>query len=177
MSIVSNRRRPVGVAAIGLLGRVALQNGVEPLQDVDNRKVAVESYNRCWDLLDRDDRSQDEDFDLLTSAFVSRYHRSLAGGPEQWTVSNWMVSRAAADIGEGSLSLAFARRANDAVREFDAPDWLVASAAEGMARAYAALGSEQDRDEWFNKAEGLVAALADEEDRELIASQLASVPH
>lgn len=146
------------------------------MPDVDHRKIAVETYNHCWDLLDRDDRSPDEDFELLTSAFASRYHWSLAGGPEQWAVSDWMVSRAAADIGEGSLSLAFALRANDAMQEFDAPDWLVASAAEGLARAYAALGSEQDRDEWCNNAESLVEAIADEEDRELIASQLATVP-
>lgn len=146
------------------------------MPDVDHRAIAVESYNRCWDLLERSDRSQDEDFELLTSAFVSRYHWSFAGGPEQWAVSDWMVSRAAADIGEGSLSLAFALRANDSVRGFDAPDWLVASAAEGVARAFAAHGNERERDEWLNTAENLVVAIADQEDRELIASQLATVP-
>jgi hypothetical protein len=146
------------------------------MQDIDHRTVAAECYNHSWDLLDRTDRSQDEDFELLTSAFTSRYHWSFVGGPEQWAVSDWMVSRAAAVIGEGSLSLAFAQRANDAVQEFDAPDWLVASTAEGLARAYAALGSEQDRDVWLNNAESLVEVIADEESRELIASQLASVP-
>jgi hypothetical protein len=146
------------------------------LSDVDHRKTAAESYNHCWDLLEREDRSQDDDIELLTSAFVSRYFWSLAGGPEQWAVSDWMVSRAAAAIGEGSLSLTFALRANSAVREFDAPDWLVASAAEGLARAYAALGNDQERDEWLRSSANLVEAVADDESRELIASQLASVP-
>jgi hypothetical protein len=146
------------------------------LADVDYRKIAVERYNHCWELLERDDRNRDEDVELLTSAFVSRYYWSLAGGPEQWAVSDWMVSRAAADVGEGSLSLAFAIRASGAVQRFDAPDWLVASVAEGVARAYAALGSGAERDEWLNSAERLVEAIADQEDRELIASQLASVP-
>jgi hypothetical protein len=127
-------------------------------------------------LLERDDRSPDDDFELLTLAFASRYHWSIVGGPEQWAVSDWLVSRAAASIGEGSLSLAFAVRANDAVQSFDAPDWLHASTAEGMSRAYAAIGSDQERDEWLNNAERLVEVIADEEDRELIASQLASVP-
>ena len=143
---------------------------------VDHRSLAVESYNHCWGLLERNDRSQQEDIDILTCAFASRYHWSFAGGPEQWATSDWMVSRSAAAIGEGSLSLTFALRANDAVQEFDAPDWLVASAAEGLARAYAALGSEQNRDAWIHSAENLVEAIADQEDRALIASQLASVP-
>ncbi|MGC2484863.1 MAG: hypothetical protein WA359_01280 [Acidimicrobiales bacterium] len=146
------------------------------MSEVDHRKIAVETYNHCWDLLERDQRSQDEDIELLTSAFTSRYHWSFAGGPEQWTVSDWMVSRAAASIGEGSLSLAFALRANSAVQEFDAPDWLVASTAEGLARAYGALGDEKVRDEWIATASNLVEAIADEDDRDLIASQLSSVP-
>lgn len=145
------------------------------MNDVDHRKIAVEIYNHCWDLLDREHRSQDDDVDLLTCAFTSRYHWLFAGGPEQWVVSDWMVFRAAADIGEGPLSLAYARRANVATHEFDAPDWLIASTAEGLARAPAAFGSKQDRDEWFDTAERLVEAIRDEEDRELIASQLASV--
>ncbi len=146
------------------------------MSEIDHRTIGVEAYNRCWDLLERDERNQDDDLELLTLAFTSRYHWSFAGGPEQWTVSDWMVSRAAADIGEGSLSLVFALRANSAVREFDAPDWLVASTAEGLARAYAALGDEDARDEWVNNAEYLVEAIADDEDRDLIAGQLASVP-
>ena len=156
--------------------RVALKSGVMSMEETEHRALAIESYNRCWDLLERDYRSQDEDFELLTAAFVSRHHWSFAGGPEQWVNGDWMVARATAAIGEGSLSLAFALRANSAVQEFDAPDWLVASAAEGVARAYAALGVEQERDEWFNSAESLVAAIVDDEDRELIASQLATVP-
>jgi hypothetical protein len=146
------------------------------MSEIDHRTIGVETYNRCWDLLERDDRSQDDDFELLALAFTSRYHWSFAGGPEQWTVSDWMVSRAAADIGEGSLALAFALRANSAAQEFDAPDWLIASTAEGLARAYAAFGNEVARDEWIVTALSLVEAIADDEDRDLIASQLASVP-
>lgn len=146
------------------------------MDDIDHRKVAIERHNHCWELLERDDRNQDDDVDLLTSAFESRIHWSFAGGPEQWAISDWMVSRAAADVEQGSLSLAFALRANDAARESDAPDWLVASVAEGVARAYAATGSHEERDEWLRHAERLVESIADEEDRELIARQLASVP-
>ncbi len=146
------------------------------MSEFDHRTIAVERYNHCWDLLERDERSQDEDFELLTAAFTSRYHWSFAGGPEQWVMSDWMVSRAAANIGEASLSLAFALRANSGVQEFDAPDWLAASTAEGLARAYAALDDEDSRDEWINSAQGLVEAIADDEDRALIASQLASIP-
>jgi hypothetical protein len=45
-----------------------------------------------------------------------------------------------------------------------------------VARAYAALGDGDQRDEWLATSEGLVALITDDESRELIASQLGSVP-
>jgi hypothetical protein len=82
-----------------------------------------------------------------------------------------MVSRAVAGVGESALSVTFARRAFDGAGEFDPPDWLAASTAEGLARAYAAQGSE-----WYDRAQRPIAAIADDESREVVSSPLASVP-
>ena len=54
--------------------------------------------------------------------------------------------------------------------------WLVASAQEGMARAHAAAGHDQERDQWAADARATLAGVDDDEDRELIESQLATVP-
>jgi hypothetical protein len=145
------------------------------METEEHRSLAASCFNRCWELLEEDGRDASADLDLLTTAFVSRYHWSFAGGPEQWAMADWMVSRAAAAIGEGALALTFAEHAYFAVQEFEAPDWLVASCAEGMARAYDALGQEAERGEWYRTAEGLIAGIAEEEERALIADQLASL--
>jgi hypothetical protein len=91
-------------------------------------------------------------------------------------MGDWMVSRVAAAIAESALSVSFAQRAYDGAKGFDAPDWLAASCAEVLARAYAARGDSKRRNEWYDVARGLVTAIVDDEDRELIASQLVSVP-
>jgi hypothetical protein len=121
-------------------------------------------------------RSREDDFELLSTAFASRYHWKFVGGEEQWVMADWMVSRAAAAIDEPSLAVTFAQLANDAVTTFEAPDWLLASCAEGLARALAAAGQVKQRDEWYAAAERLTALIVDEESRDLIADQLASVP-
>jgi len=87
-----------------------------------------------------------------------------------------MISRAAAAIGEGRIAVRFAARADAAGDGADLPDWLRASTAEGLARAYAAVGDHAARDAWCATARRLVEAIVDVEDRDLIASQLASVP-
>jgi hypothetical protein len=146
------------------------------VDDAAHRTLGIQTYNRCWELLEQLERTGDDDALLLTLAFTSQYHWSFVAGPQEAIISSWMIARAAAAVGEGHLALTFARAACEAAQSPGVEDWLVASTAEGLARAYAATGDLESRDEWCERSESLVAAIADEESRELIASQLASVP-
>lgn len=145
------------------------------MESLDERTTAVRLYNRSWELLETEPRTSDEDAELLTCAFASRHHWLIAGGPEEWTISDWMVSRAAGAIGVHGLALWFADRANDAARAEGTADWLVASTAEGLARAHYQAGDIDEGVRWEAEASRLVAMIADEEERALIAGQLASV--
>ena len=146
------------------------------MESLNHRDIAVSTYNACWELLENEHRTPDEDRELLTLAFTSRYHWSCVGGRDQTIISNWMISRAAAAAGEGALALNFAHYAYDLAHDTDAPDWLVASVHEGFARAYAAIGDTQARDEWYESAAELADQIVDDEYRALIADQLDSVP-
>ncbi len=139
----------------------------------DHRVEAIETFNRAWQLLDAGVRTSDEDAELLTVAFASRHHWQEAGGSQQWIVGDWMVSRAAADVGIAHLALMFAERAYAAALEDGTPDWLLASAAEGVARAYGASGDLDQRDAWSAIAGSLVKAIGNREDRAVVAGQLA----
>lgn len=138
-----------------------------------HRIEAIEAYNRAWQLLDADVRSPDEDAELLTVAFVSRHHWQVAGGSQQWIMSDWMVSRAAAAAGIGHLALLFAERAYGRALDDGTPDWLLASAAEGVARAYGASGDLDQRDAWAAIAGSLVKSIGNADDRAVVAGQLA----
>jgi hypothetical protein len=138
---------------------------------LDDRELATALFNRCWELLEST-RDESDDIELLTVAFSSRYHWLIAGDTEQWIVSDWMVARAAAAVGSAALSILFAKRAHSAAQENQTPDWLVASTAEGVARAYAASGDVEEFNHWSALATRLVGAIADPDDQSLIASQL-----
>ena len=120
-------------------------------------------------------RGSDDDVELLTAAFASRYHWLNAGDVQHWIVSDWMVARAAAALGDGMLAILFAQRAHVAAQESASPDWLVASTAEGVARAYAAIGDVDEFNNWAALAKRLIEVIADPEDQSLIASQLADI--
>ncbi len=141
--------------------------------DFDHRSVAVSTYNACWDLLESA-RSTEDDRNLLSLAFTSRYHWLQAGGATQWATADWMVSRCAAAIGEGTLSMTFAQSALAGVPK-DAPAWMRASMHEGMARACVAVGDDVGRAQHIAEARQVLASEPSQEDRQLIESQIATV--
>jgi hypothetical protein len=147
------------------------------MEVLDHESIGAATYNRCWELLETGQRTIELDRELLTCAFASRYHWTQVGGADRVIMSDWMVSRAAAAIGEGTIAVDYARCAVDSALAPGTADWLVASTAEGMARAYDAVGDEAERERWYRRAEELTANIADAEDRELIEVQLAEVPH
>ena len=140
----------------------------------DHRRTAAETFNGCWELLENTSRTDENNRELLTLAL--RYHWSRVGAEEQMIMGDWMVSRAAAAIGEAHLAVRFAQRAYDRAQDADVPDWLGASVCEGLARAHAANGDLALRNQWYEAAEDLVERIEDHESKALIADQLDSVP-
>ena len=145
------------------------------MQSEEETKLAKSLYNRCWELLETTGRSVDQDVELLTSAFAARHHWLAVGGPEQLVVSDWMVARAAGDVGASAVALLFARRANAAAEALEGPEWLGASTAEGVARATAQSGDVDEARKWLRIAAERLERITDDEDRELIADQLRSL--
>lgn len=143
------------------------------MADLDHRSIAVSTYNDCWNLLESV-RSAEDDRNLLSLAFTSRYHWLKAGGAMQWAIADWMVSRCAAAVGEGSLSMNFALSALAGVAD-DSPAWLRASIHEGMARACVAIGDLEGKVQHIAQARKILTTEQSQEDRELIESQLATV--
>jgi hypothetical protein len=140
------------------------------------KSFAVAAFNGAWELVDKSDRTPADDRQMLTLAFASRWHWGEVGSAENKAIADWQVAHVASLIGEPSLARAFAQAAYDAARSEELPDWLRASTAEGLARAFACAGDQASYATHAAEARTLVEKLDDEEDRELILGQLASIP-
>lgn len=140
------------------------------------RQEAIAAFNRAWELIEAPERTPAEDDEMLAAAFASRYLWEPIGGDEQKAVGDWQIAHVASLLGYADLALGRAGRALQRVQQNGWTDWRLASCYEGMARAHAAGGDEAERDRFAGLAREVLATLEDAEDRELIASQLASVP-
>jgi hypothetical protein len=141
-----------------------------------HRRQAVALFNATWDLIDKCDRTEDDDAEMLLSAASSRWHWGQVGGAEQIASSDWQLAHVASLLGAADVATRFARR-NLVLAESEGWDgWRLASAHEGMARACAVSGDAEGRSAHLGAARAALGREPDADDREVIEGQIATVP-
>lgn len=148
----------------------------DDLTPAAQRALAVRLFNRTWELLESGDRNAAGDREVLEIAMASRLHWDGIGTDENLAAGDWLVAHVASHLGYADLALDFAAAAHERATTTDVPTWMIASAQEGLARAHAVAGNVAERDRWAEDARQTLEAVDDDEDRELIESQLATVP-
>ena len=108
---------------------------------------AIETNNATWDLLEKPDRSAEEDHELVHLAHASALHWKKSGGDAANTArASCMVANAHAALGDGHAAI---RHAEHCVAVTEAnpdllEDWDLAFAYDALARAHDAAG-DSDR--------------------------------
>ena len=104
-------------------------------EPVDHRQLAVSLFNRTWELLDQETRTDQERDEMLTAAFASRHHWREVGEPQNFAISEWQVARVAAVLGYPDLAEEYGRRSlHTASRSYLGP-FYEGYAHEALARA------------------------------------------
>jgi DNA-binding transcriptional MerR regulator len=140
------------------------------------RAMARELFNAVWTLLEKDDRSPDDDAEMIHAAHASTYHWSKVGTDVNRMRGEWQCSRVYATLGRAEQALYHARRTLDICERLGIGDFSLAWAYEAMARALAVDGNRAEADQWLTRAKAACADIADPADRELVESDLATVP-
>jgi hypothetical protein len=156
----------------------ALGSGAELLDADTHRRLGAELFNHVWRLLEAEDRSSEQDDELVHAAHASRWHWSRSGAADlaqRLAVGEWQCSRVYAVLGRGEPALHHARRCVEMTDAGGLEDWVTASAYEAMARASSVAGDREAFEEWRERARMATAAIADEEDREVVEGDLATL--
>ena len=150
----------------------------EPILDPETQRlVAGRLYNHVWDLLDAGDaRTASQSAEMVDAAHASNWHWAQIGGLEQAVVGEWMISRVYAAVGNGAEAVHHAQSAFTLFHSGTGlPDWLEASVQEGLARAHLAEGDRDAAEFAAHAATDALDKVAEDEDRALIAGQLAEL--
>ena len=138
-------------------------------------ELAKKLFNETWDLIDKPDRTDADNIDMLHKAHVSCYLWREADNPLNDARGEWLVSRVYSLLGEGRLALLHGARSLAICLDNGIGDFDLAFGYEAVARAYSILGNSQLQDE--NKRLGLAACekIADNGDRDYTLSNFADL--
>jgi hypothetical protein len=141
-----------------------------------HRKLGADLFNGTWTLLERPDRTPDDDARMIHMAHASAYHWLQVGGPENFARSHWQCSRVYATVGRAEPALYHARLALDICERHGIGDFDLAYAYEALARAHAVAGDPAESARWLAQARAAAAGLAEQDDRDLLLADLATIP-
>jgi hypothetical protein len=140
----------------------------------DDRQLGVDLFNHVWTLMDKADRTPDEDAQMLHAAHASVHHWSKAGTEINLARGEWQVSRVYTVLSRGEPALWHAQRCLELCTRIAAKDWDLGYAHEAMARAYAVLGDLDASRDHVTAARAV--PIADADDKEPLDKDLATIP-
>ena len=105
-----------------------------------------------WTLLDKLDRSVDENDLMLHAAHASRYHWGQIGAPVHLARGEWQVSRVYAVLKRAEPATYHAQRCLDICVANEIGDFDLAYAYEALARAAALAGQSSQREAYLRLA-------------------------
>ena len=152
-----------------------MKRRADPVSRTLHRKIAADLFNYTWSLLDRKDRTVEDDEEMLHAAHASRYHWGRAGTPLNTSVGDWQISRVYAMLGRAEPALHHARRALEVTRRHRFARFYLAYAYEGLARAASVAGDRRTRDRSLREARRIGAKVRDQDDRRMLIEDLETI--
>jgi hypothetical protein len=141
------------------------------------RFFAIQFHGQTWDLLDKSDRTKEEDELMIHTAHASCRHWLAAGTGLHHQRGEWLISRVYAVLGMGDAALRHANRCLELTEEYAdlMQDFDRAFAYEGVARANAIAGNREEARKYIGLAAQAGEAIADEEDRRIFMGDFKSI--
>jgi len=158
---------------------------VDPATDLTpevHRRLGVDLFNFVWTLIEKPERSQAEDDEMLHATHASRWHWSKAAGSTTANLARgeWQCARVYSVLGRGEPALWHANRCLEQVEAAtklgEAEEWDLPGAYEGLARANAIAGNRAEAETWRERAKAAIVLVENVHDREPIEQDINSLP-
>jgi hypothetical protein len=142
------------------------------------RVLASDFFNRVWELLEMPERTREQDDEMLHGAHASRALWAGSGTLANLARGEWQCSRVYAVLGRPEPALWHARRCLELCEQAEPgvlSDFDLPFAYEALARADLVAGDREAALRWLERAAGEAVRIAEADDRELVATDLAEI--
>lgn len=140
------------------------------------RKIAAACFNGVWTLLEKENRTEAEDAQMIHAAHASTFHWMQIGGPERRARGEWQCSRVYCVLGQPEAAMFHAKKVLEICQREGIGDFDLAFAYEALARACAVAGDFDESRRWAELARSAATEIAGDFDRELLLGDLETIP-
>jgi hypothetical protein len=153
----------------------AVRRKADVLTRAQHRRIGADLFNYTWTLLDRTERTADDEDEMLYAAHASRYHWGHAGTALNRSIAEWQISRVYATLKRPEPALYHARRSLEIARRNHLGRFYLAYAYEALARASAVAGETRARGRYLREARRIGSTVRDRDDRRMLLEDLATI--
>ena len=134
-----------------------------------HRHFAIQFNGATWDLLDKKDRTKEDNDRMILSAYASLRHWLEAGTGVHHQRGEWLIARVYSVLGAAEGALYHANRCLELTEQYadEMEDFDRAYATEAVARANAIAGNHDEARKYLALAEEAGAAIADEQNKQI----------
>lgn len=140
-----------------------------------HRKLAQETFNAVWDLMDKGDRTDYETLRMIHTAHASLFHWSYVGEAVNMARGEWQISRVYCVANMPQSALYHAQKSLEICLNADIGGFDLAFGYEAVARAQKLSGNAEEAVKMAEKAREAAARIEKEEDRDYFLSELMSI--
>jgi hypothetical protein len=141
----------------------------------EHKNFAINLFNLTWSLLDKKDRTREEDDKMIHAAHASRYHWGEIGTPLEFERGEWQISRVYSVLKRSEPALFHAKRCLDICKENNIGDFDIAFAYEAMARALSITGDKAECQKHLQLATEAGEKIEKKEDKDYFLSELKTI--
>ncbi|OZM56687.1 hypothetical protein CIB95_10715 [Lottiidibacillus patelloidae] len=145
--------------------------------NLTNRQHAVNCFNAVWDLLEKVDRTKQEDEEMIHKAHSSFYHWTKVKDVTATNISvgYWQLARVYAVLQIGERALYYAERCLEISFNNNLEPFYMAYAHEALSRAYAVLGKENESSVQKEKCKEIISKIENEEYKQLVENDIHTI--
>jgi hypothetical protein len=142
-----------------------------------HRHFSARCFNQAWDLLDKAERTPDEDEEMIRLSMASLWHWTEREDctATSLSVGCWQLSRIYAMLKQADNARRYGALCVQASQGEDVGPFYLGYAYEALARAESVAGNRQKSDEYLGRARELATEVADPDWRQPLLADLDTI--
>jgi hypothetical protein len=146
-------------------------------QAAAHKYYSANCFNQAWDLIDKDQRTPEEDEHMIRLTLASHYHWTQRPdySSTSASIAYWQTARIYAILDQAENAMHYSQLCLKVSQAEGVAPFFLGYAYEALARAAAAAGSNQDMKTFLDKARAAAGEVQKADDRKMLLDDLQTI--